>query len=173
MRNLPMDKELFDQMWSAVLKKCDELSSITDIGGGSSRSPAYISSGGNAVQTTLDITRPDGSHIVYIVEAVLTFVANDFEVKYKTYYHNNEDYWNEILVHDKERGNAVIVNSTHYTLGDENTRGSVSSRGFGGAKYVIRFHDGREVVSTNLWYQGPIPPALHYMFPDNAEFVNK
>ncbi len=44
-------------------------------------------------------------------------------------------------------------------------------RGCGGARFRIRFFDGREVETTNLWNQGAIPEHFRERLPDNAEFV--
>lgn len=75
-------------------------------------------------------------------------------------------HWHDFL---PMRDVSVRVNGTHYMLGDEHTR---SSRGFAGRAFRIRFCDGRpEVVTTNLWYQGPIPSHLLHLFPDNAAFI--
>lgn len=53
----------------------------------------------------------------------------------------------------------------HYWIGDENVE---CCRGFGGDKFVIRFKDGKEVTTTNLWYQGAIPKHFQKILPDNA-----
>ena len=65
--------------------------------------------------------------------------------------------------------NIVRVNGNHWHIGDENDRGGF--RGCGGARWVIRFHDGREVVSTNLWNQSTIPEHFRERLPDNAVFA--
>ena len=44
-------------------------------------------------------------------------------------------------------------------------------RGFSGRKHVIKFFDGREIVSTNLWYNGEIPESHRELLPNNAEFI--
>ena len=41
-----------------------------------------------------------------------------------------------------------------------------------GREYTIAFHDGRQVVTTNLSYQGDIPALWKARLPDNAEFVS-
>lgn len=63
--------------------------------------------------------------------------------------------------------NIAIIDGTFYTIGDENEKGS---RGFGGDKFVIRFKDGREVTTTNLWCGGEISEHWKSQFPDNADF---
>jgi len=41
-----------------------------------------------------------------------------------------------------------------YSIGDETES---SFRGYGGRRFTIRFLDGREVVTTNLWFRGEVP----------------
>ena len=36
---------------------------------------------------------------------------------------------------------------------------------------MIRFTDGREVITHNLWHQGTIPKHFRARLPDNAVFV--
>jgi hypothetical protein len=48
---------------------------------------------------------------------------------------------------------------------------STSGQGFGGRKFVVRFHDGRVVETENLWMIGPIPEEYRAALPDNAKFV--
>ena len=81
-------------------------------------------------------------------------------------------FWKEQMEKDKEHPNDfAIINGEHYRIGDENDKGYF--RGFGGRKFKIRFHDGRERVTTNLWCQGDIPHEFREKFmPDNAIFIN-
>ena len=64
--------------------------------------------------------------------------------------------------------NVTIIDGTMYTIGDENEKSAF--RGFGGDKFVIRFKDGREVTTTNLWCGGKIPEYWKPKFPNNADF---
>lgn len=77
----------------------------------------------------------------------------------------------------------VRVNGIHYVIGDEHlakpgdTKWSPfmhrkEMRGHGGRKFVIHFHDGRIVETTNLWCQGDIPAQFRDRLPDNATFLN-
>lgn len=66
----------------------------------------------------------------------------------------------------------VRIDGKHYIIGEE-TDAPKNYRGFSGEKFVIRFHDGREVTTTNLWGNGDIPPHFRERMPDNAVFVNK
>ena len=63
---------------------------------------------------------------------------------------------------------VAIIDGTFYTIGDENDPSPF--RGFGGDKFVIKFKDGREVTTTNLWCGGNISDAWKSQFPDNADF---
>lgn len=64
--------------------------------------------------------------------------------------------------------NVAIIDGVFYTIGDENSTDPF--RGFGGDKFVIKFKDGREVTTTNLWCGGDIPEAWKPKFPNNADF---
>ena len=78
------------------------------------------------------------------------------------------NFWLDILP-IKDKLYIVRVEGVHYTMGSENK--TVSIRGFGGRKWVIKFNDGREVISTNLWDQGRIPEHFRERLPDNAVFI--
>lgn len=62
----------------------------------------------------------------------------------------------------------AIIDGTFYTIGDENSEDPF--RGFGGDKFVIRFKDGRQVITTNLWCGGEISEHWRPQFPNNADF---
>ena len=65
--------------------------------------------------------------------------------------------------------NQVIVDGTHYHIGSETD--SVC-RGHAGAAWKIKFNDGREVYTTNLWCQGEIDcPEARAILQDNAVFI--
>lgn len=78
-------------------------------------------------------------------------------------------YWraNGDLTNDGHR--VVRVNYNHYVVHPD---GSTTFQGFGGRKYVIRFHNGDEVTSHNLWHQGEIPKRFREHLPNNAIFVD-
>ena len=63
---------------------------------------------------------------------------------------------------------VAIIDGTFYTIGDEDSKDPF--RGFGGDKFVIKFKDGREVTTTNLWCGGDISDAWKEKFPNNADF---
>lgn len=84
---------------------------------------------------------------------------------------NEETYWQK-LIDSRESPNHVVVNSTHYMIGPEDSTPR-RWRGFGGDRYVIQFSDSRRVTSTNLWCQGTIPAQFREQLPDNAEFIRE
>ena len=69
-----------------------------------------------------------------------------------------------------KNSNVAIIDGTFYTIGDENASQFKFNRGFGSDKFVIRFKDGREVTTTNLWSIGNIPEYWRPQFPNNADF---
>lgn len=64
---------------------------------------------------------------------------------------------------------TVRIGGVHYRLGDE--RGPAQVRGYGGRRFRIKFHDGRDVTTTDLWCQGTIPQRFRERLGDNAVFV--
>ena len=78
-------------------------------------------------------------------------------------------FWNEqAKVKDDPR--IVRINGHQYRISDE--KGKRPFRGFGGTEFKIRFFDGREITTTNLFHNGEIPDTHRKLLPDNAEFVN-
>lgn len=77
-------------------------------------------------------------------------------------------FWDE-KVDIKDDATTVRVCGQHYIIGDEQA-GSFM-RGHGGAKWRIKFLDGRELTTTNLWMQGDIPLQYQDILPDNAIFL--
>lgn len=72
-----------------------------------------------------------------------------------------------------EQATGVVVNGQHFQIAEELPLRDRSYGGFGGRRHVIRFNDGREVVTTNLWTQGHIPAQFRNRFPENATFVQE
>lgn len=64
---------------------------------------------------------------------------------------------------------SVRADGVQYWLGKEGVEQPASWRGSGGARYIIRFFDGREVETLSLWYNGPIPERFRERLPDNAQ----
>lgn len=80
-------------------------------------------------------------------------------------------FWTEKMVpHFRDSPMTARIGGRHYRIGPERAGGF---RGFGGARFIIQFHDGRKVVTTNLWSQGEIPEAYREQLPDNATFVKE
>ena len=78
------------------------------------------------------------------------------------------NFWfNYILKIDNPR--AVRIHNEHYWIGEEHPPYDTFI-GHGGQKFKILFQNGREVITTNLWSQGVIPPRFRSRLPDNAEF---
>src|SRR5215469_5247227 len=61
---------------------------------------------------------------------------------------------------------SVRIGGAHFWLGKEDPE--IQFRGFGGRQFVIHFHDGRKVTTTNLWSQSEIPEVWQKVLPDNA-----
>lgn len=166
-----MDQSLVNQLWQEILQEVERIKRIYHRENhGSSRSPAMAHSDGRTLSSILDITIEDGSHVVYhvIARKKADFqIGPEVQVSYDKYYHNNDKYW-ELQLSD--RNDAVVIDHVHYRIGPEKSNGS---RGFGGRKFLIEFNEGggKVISTTNLWYQGPIPPAHWDKFPDNARFV--
>jgi hypothetical protein len=79
------------------------------------------------------------------------------------------DFWHNII---KNKGsNSVIVKGTHYIIGRKpQPKEHKGLLGHGGALFKIRFFNGREVETNNLWCQGTVPDRFKDRLPDNAEF---
>jgi len=56
----------------------------------------------------------------------------------------------------------------HYYIGPEDAG---PFRGFAGRKFHFIGNDGRDVVSTNVWFQGDIPERFRDRLPVNARLV--
>lgn len=99
---------------------------------------------------------------------VVTTYCNKADlIKYNLCFHC--DHWRGLVLKAGD-SNSVRVKHRHYQIGPET--GPKQWRGHGGSKFIVRFNDGREVVSTDLWHQGTIPEYFWDRLPDNAEFVN-
>ena len=65
--------------------------------------------------------------------------------------------------------NVAIIHGNYFTIGDE--KGPASMRGYGGRRFTIRYHDGRQVETTDLWDGGRVPEHFRDRLPDDAEFM--
>ena len=80
-------------------------------------------------------------------------------------------YWQR-YIDLKDKQNEVIVGGVHYRCNTDKPIDNINPQwnGFGGRRWHIRFFDGRDVITNNLWYQGQIPERFRELLPDNAEF---
>jgi hypothetical protein len=69
-------------------------------------------------------------------------------------------------------GDLVRVEGVHYVIGQSRPAGT-PFLGHGGRKFKIRFNDGREEMTNNLWCQGTIPEHFRKQLPDNATFITE
>jgi hypothetical protein len=83
-------------------------------------------------------------------------------------------FWEEKL-HAKYSTHSVIVGHKYYSIGtpahEEPPKRDRDFLGFGGARWVIEFFDGRRQVTHNLWSGGDIPELFWGELPDNARFL--
>ena len=70
-------------------------------------------------------------------------------------------------VEEANNPSSVRVNGYHYWIEKEDDKGM---RGYDGKPFLIKFKDGREVRTTNLWNQGQIPKRFKDRLFDNAVF---
>lgn len=76
-----------------------------------------------------------------------------------------KNFWNEIIA---EKDKYIIINNTCYRDGGK-TPGNYF-KGFGGRRFYIRYFDGREITTDNLWCQGDIPEEYQDILKNEAEF---
>lgn len=167
-----MDQSLVNELWHVVLGEVDRIKRVfhRDGGGGTSRSAAMAHADGRTVSCILDVHLSDGSYAVYHVKATKKAQFQkgpEISVSYDKYYHDNENFWEGQL---NDRSNAVVIDNKHYRIGPEDAKGS---RGHGGSRFVIEFNDETVITTTNLWYQGVIPPGLRHKFPNTARFQTR
>ena len=76
----------------------------------------------------------------------------------------------------RDQSNVARVAGNHYMIEKEpNAKEMLDGfmLGFGGNQFNIRFNDGREVITHNLWHQGEIPALWRDRLSNNAEFVKE
>jgi len=77
-------------------------------------------------------------------------------------------------VREKDNPKFARIKGTHYCVEKSaNVGRDVRWNGFGGTKFTVRWMDGRQESTNNLWCQGDIPDRFKNDLPDNAEFINK
>lgn len=72
----------------------------------------------------------------------------------------------------KDRPEVARIAGEHYFVLPR-VDPAVGWLGFDGREFRIRFHDGREVETNNLCWQGVIPEPWRHSLPDNAVFVGE
>lgn len=65
---------------------------------------------------------------------------------------------------------AAVINGQHNMI-EPDESGDRRWSGCGGREFKIKFNDGRQVVTHNLWHQGSIPERFRNVLTDNAVFV--
>lgn len=81
------------------------------------------------------------------------------------------EFFDNLMRIDAQGENIVVIaNGRHYIVDDEGV--SECLKGFSGAKFTVKFFDGRIVKTSNLWCQGDIPQVFKAEMPDNAELIN-
>lgn len=82
-------------------------------------------------------------------------------------------FWRDIIARDKgeNKMTCVVVKGNHYYIGSEPDKDKPHHvLGYGGSEFIIKFKDGRYIVSHNVWCQGKIPTNWIPQLPDNAVF---
>ena len=87
---------------------------------------------------------------------------------HKMCFHCN--FWREMLEKDSKRAPYTwcMIDGTHYVIEPDDPGNYF--QGFGGAEFHIKFNDGHEVITHNLWCQGEPEGSWKEKFPNNANF---
>jgi hypothetical protein len=167
-----MPDELRERLWKAAIEHSDEIIKAEAPYRSANRSIGFVSCNGLSVALTLDLGLIDGTSKVFHISA--TEGAGPWhtpgkpQLKVNRWFHNDEDHWEQQITEAGDPA-VVIVGHTWYRIGKD--VGPLERRGFAGRRFQIRFHDGREVATNDLWFGGPIPPVFRDRLPDNAVFV--
>lgn len=103
-------------------------------------------------------------------EEILRWTSNDELRKHKMCFNCN--FWRE-YVEKVNDDHCVRIDGKHYYYHQDEPRSSNNFKGFGGNKFYIKFFDGRDIITHNLWHQGDIPDYWKDKLPDNAEFSDR
>jgi len=77
-------------------------------------------------------------------------------------------FWKKII---EEKDQHIIINGKCFCDGGEvKYPDRYSFLGFAGRRFWIRFFNGKEITTNNLWFQGDIPDEFRIELSDNAEF---
>lgn len=78
------------------------------------------------------------------------------------------NFWREIIA---EKDKHIIIDGRCYIDGGEvKDIDHHLFLGFSGHRFWIRFFDGNEITTNNLWFQGDVPDKFKNELPDNAKF---
>lgn len=80
------------------------------------------------------------------------------------------DFWSKYVAR-KDDPKIARIDHDHYVITPDDPNTRAEFKGYSGARFKIHFHDGRKVVTNNLWHQGRIPNRWHEQLPDNAVFI--
>jgi hypothetical protein len=80
-------------------------------------------------------------------------------------------HWGELIA-KRDDPDQLRVYGKAYTIGPEANL-PYYMKGHAGAWFGIRFNDGREVETTNLWFRGDVPEEYKEDLPDNAVFFDR
>jgi hypothetical protein len=172
-----MDAELSAEailLWEAVVAERSRISqSLRGQWASSTSEHAYFTSAEDAASGLLHLRMLDGSSRVFRVVARRGWPSQEIEVTVDRWYHNDEEHWQGVLS-EPLAANQVIIKAELYEIRPDAPADTPGyCLGYGGAKHVIRFHDGREVTTRNLWHCGTVPPVFRDRLPDNASFVHE
>jgi len=81
----------------------------------------------------------------------------------------NCNFW-MLYVNMKDNPKIARIAGTHYFVEPDIQKNFEGFRGFGGRAFHIKFDDGRELITHNLWCQGEIPLHFRTRLRDNAKF---
>ncbi len=77
-------------------------------------------------------------------------------------------FWRKIVA---EKNKHIIINGSCYCdAGNIENPSRYEFLGHSGRRFWIRFFNGKEITTNNLWYQGQIPDEFRSELPDTAEF---
>lgn len=157
------DEALQDSLWDGCLAIVDGIHKgvyQSNPAGGTARSIAHKESFDDTLIThcTYRVGQEDGTDVIYEISVNVTKRIS-----------SNDDFWNPSrgVRKNDDPTKRVVVNNEHYLIVTEDT----GFKGFGGREWRIKFHDGRRIDCSNLWYQGVIPPAWREVYANNAVFL--
>ena len=158
--------ERFDDLWQAVLARCEELK--PEGSAGSSRSASLIESDGRGVAAICSFDLDDGTSVVHQITARAVTRGRVIEVQHTTWLDSHDQFWADQMA---DREGAVVIDHCHYRIKPDIPRGDGGFAGYGGRLHRIRLASGDVIETRNLWYQGIVPPPWRERLPDDAEFV--